>query len=268
MRAIRLVALNVFRELVRDRILYGLVVFAVLLIAAAVVVGQLTGGEDIKIIKDLGLAAITMLGLLMAVFIGIGLVWKELERRSIYGLLAKPVRRVEFLLGKYCGLVLTLAVNVAVMTAAFYAVLAWMGAQATPLQREAWLAPATDPMLLVAVGLVLVELMLVTAIALFFSTVTGPFLAALLTLGLWVVGHFNQDLRTLETFVESPAIARMGDVLYYVLPSFSAFNLTAPVVYGEPVAAGDVALTVLYGLVYVVFVLVATAALFERRDFR
>jgi len=268
MRAILLVALNVFRELVRDRILYGLVLFAILLIAAAVVVGQLTGGEDIKIIKDLGMAAITMLGLLMAVFIGIGLVWKELERRSIYGLLSKPVRRVEFLLGKYCGLALTLAVNVAVMTAAFYAVLAWMGAQATPLQREAWAAPATDPMLLVAVGLILMELMLVTAIALFFSTVTGPFLAALLTLGLWVVGHFNEDLRTLETFVDSVAVARTGDVLYYVLPNFNAFNVKAQVVYGEPVAAGYVGVTVAYGLVYMALVLVATMALFERRDFR
>ena len=268
MGAIRLVTINVFRELVRDRILYSLVLFAVLLIAAAVVVGQLTGGEDIKIIKDLGMAAIAVFGLLMAVFIGIGLVWKEVERRSIYSLLSKPVRRYEFVVGKYCGLVLTLLVSVAVMTAAFYAVLAYMAWMATPLQRLAWTAPATDPAMLMAIGLIVVELMLVTAIALFFSTVTGPFLSALLTLGLWVGGHFNADLRGLEAFVDATGVALAGDVLYYVLPNFSAFDVKAQVVYGQPVGAGYIGLTALYGFVYVAFVLVATVAVFARRDFK
>ena len=268
MGVVGLVAVNVFRELVGDRILYSLVVFAVLLIAGAVVVGQLTGGEDIKIIKDLGMAAIAVFGLLMAVFIGIGLVWKEVERRSIYNLLSKPVRRYEFVVGKYCGLVLTLLINVAVMAAAFYTVLAYVGSRATPLQRLAWPAPATDPAMLAAIGLIVVELMLVAAIALFFSTVTGPFLSALLTFGLWVVGHFNADLRGLEAFVDSTGVALAGDVLYYVLPNFSAFDVKAQVVYGQPVGVAYLGLTTLYGLVYAAFVLAATVAVFARRDFK
>src|SRR5262245_12280440 len=124
MRSIALVAVNVFKESVRDKVLYNLVAFAVLLIAVSFLLGQLTAGQDVKIIKDLGLAAIATFGLLIAVLIGIGLVWKEVERRSIYSLLSKPIDRYQFILGKYAGLALTLFINVAVMAAAFYAVLA------------------------------------------------------------------------------------------------------------------------------------------------
>src|SRR5258706_3275338 len=113
------VAVNVFKESVRDKILYNLVFFAVLLIATSYLIGQLTAGQDVKIIKDLGLAAIATFGLLIAIFIGIGLVWKEVEQRSVYSLLSKPLRRSELVVGKYAGLALTLIVNVAVMTAAF-----------------------------------------------------------------------------------------------------------------------------------------------------
>ena len=126
MRAIRVVAVNVFRESVRDRVPYNLVVFAILLIASSYLIGQLTAGQDVKIIKDLGLAATSIFGLFIAVFIGIGLVSKEVEKRSIYSLLAKPIQRHDLVVGKYLGLVLTLAVNLAVMAAALYAVLGFM----------------------------------------------------------------------------------------------------------------------------------------------
>ena len=127
MHAIRVVAVSVFRESVRDRVLYNLVLFALLLIGASYVLGQLTAGQDAKIIKDLGLAATSIFGLFIAIFIGIGLVSKEVERRSIYALLAKPVTRGQFISGKYAGLVLTLAVNVAAMTLGLYLVLGYMG---------------------------------------------------------------------------------------------------------------------------------------------
>ena len=115
-----------FRESVRDKVLYNLVAFAILLMGASYLIGQLTAGQDVKIIKDLGLAATSIFGLFIAVFIGIGLVSKEVERRSIYALLAKPIERYQIVLGKYAGLVLTLVVNVAMMTAALYLVLGVM----------------------------------------------------------------------------------------------------------------------------------------------
>src|SRR3954470_1616939 len=173
-RAVRVVAVNVFRESVRDRVPYNLVLFAILLIASSYLLGQLTAGQDVKIIKDLGLAATSVFGLFIAIFIGIGLVSKEVERRSIYSLLSKPVSRAEFITGKYAGLVLTLAVNVAVMTLAVYAVLGYMNWAAGPESRAAWDAPAMDPRLLSAVFLIFLELMIITAVALFFSTFSTP----------------------------------------------------------------------------------------------
>jgi ABC-type transport system involved in multi-copper enzyme maturation permease subunit len=263
-----LIAVNVFKESVRDKVLYNLVVFAVLLISISYLLGQLTAGQDLKIIKDLGLSSISIFGLVIAIFIGIGLVWKEVEKRSIYALLSKPMRRSELVLGKYCGLVLTLAINVAVMTIALYAVLAYIGWIADPSAVLAAPAPPTDPAMLKAIVLIMMELMLVTAIALFFSTFSSPFLSAMLTGGLWVIGHFNEDLRNLGAVVGSPVAAGVGRALYYVLPNFSAFDVKAQVVHGQPVSLGYVGLTTLYGLTYLAFLLVAAVTIFSRRDFK
>jgi ABC-type transport system involved in multi-copper enzyme maturation permease subunit len=268
MRTVGHVAVNVFKESVRDKVLYNLVAFAMLLIAVSYLLGQLTAGQDVKIIKDLGLASIATFGLLIAVFIGIGLVWKEVERRSIYSLLSKPVRRSEFVLGKYAGLALTLFVNVVVMTAAFYAVLAYMNTQFSETARAGWEAPATDPRMLSAIVLIFVELLLVTAIALFFSTFSSPFLSAALTFGLWVIGHFNADLRNFDAVVESRPAAYLARGLYYVLPNFAAFDVKTQVVHALPVPAAYVATTTAYGAVYIALLLTGAVAIFSRRDFK
>ena len=268
MTAIRLVASAVYRESVRDRVPLTIVGFGVLLVAASYLIGQLTAGQDLKIIKDLGLAAINLLGLFIAIFIGINLVAKEVERRSIYNLLSKPVTRDQLLLGKYLGLVMTLAVNLGAMCLAFYAVLFYQDWIATPGQRAAWPAPAMDWKLLIAVVLIFGELMLVTAIALFFSAFAGPLVAMLLTFALWIAGHFNSDLRQFEQVVDSPAAAYVARALYYVLPNFAPFNVKAEVVHGVPIAASHVALTLLYAGLYITMLLVAAMTVFRRRDFK
>ncbi|CAN5440959.1 ABC transporter permease subunit [soil metagenome] len=265
---IKPIAVHVFRESVRDRVPYTLVLFAVLLIAASFLLGQLTAGQDIKIIKDLGLAATSLFGLFIAVFIGIGLVSKEVERRSIYGLLTKPVSRAQFIAGKYAGLLVTLAVNVAIMTAALYLVLAYMTWQEPANVRAAWDAPGVDPALLGAVLLIFVELALVTAIALFFSTFSTPMLSAALTLGLWIAGRFNADLRNVDAVVESAPAAWLARVLYHVLPDFSAFDVKLQVVHGLPISAGYLAATVAYGGAYILALLLAATVIFARRDFK
>ena len=203
MRTLGYVAVNVFRESVRDKVLYNLVVFAVLLMAASYLIGQLTAGQDIKIIKDLGLAAIATFGLMIAVFIGIGLVWKEVERRSIYALLTKPISRAQFIVGKYFGLVLTLAVNVVVMVVAWYAVLAtWAPPEPGGSRRLGGPGHGSDDAEGGAAdfrradardrrGALLLD-------------VLQPLSSAGLTVGLWVIGHFNADLRNFEAVVESP----------------------------------------------------------------
>jgi ABC-type transport system involved in multi-copper enzyme maturation permease subunit len=268
MTAIRLVASAVYRESVRDRVPLTIAGFGVLLVAASYLIGQLTAGQDLKIIKDLGLAAINLLGLFIAIFIGINLVAKEVERRSIYNLLSKPLTRDQFLIGKYLGLVMTLAVNIGAMCLAFYAVLFYQHWIAPPGLRASWPAPAMDPALLVAVLLIFGELMLVTAIALFFSSFAGPLVAILLTFGLWVAGHFNSDLRQFEQVVDSPVAAYIARALYYVLPNFAPFNVKAEVVHGVPVAAAHVVLTLLYAALYITMLLVAAMTVFRRRDFK
>lgn len=268
MRQMALVAGAVFRESVRDRVPYSMVVFAVLMIAASYLISQLTAGQDMKIIKDLGLAALATFGLLIAVFIGIGLVSKEVERRSVYALLAKPVTRSQFIAGKYAGLAMTLAVNLSVMTAAFYAMLFYMDQTASAMARASWPAPALDPWLLVAIGLVFAELMLVTALALFFSTFSSPLLSALLTLGLWVAGHFNSDLRHFENVLDLPGVSAVALALYYLIPNLAPFNIKAEVVHGIAVSWSHVGYTLVYAALYITALLAAATAIFRRRDFK
>jgi ABC-type transport system involved in multi-copper enzyme maturation permease subunit len=266
--AIGWIAVNVFRESVRDKVLYNLVLFAILLMGASYLIGQLTAGQDVKMIKDLGLAATSIFGLFIAIFIGIQLVAKEVERRSIYSLLAKPIERYQLVVGKYMGLVLTLAVNLAVMAAALYVVLAYMAWMTDPFAARGWEAPALDPALAKAVLLTFIELAIVTAIALFFSTFSTPLLSAALTFGLFVAGRFSADLRNFDQVVESPAAAALVGALYWVLPNLAPFDVRAAVVHGQPVPAGHILLAAAYGAVYVAALVVAASLIFSRRDFR
>jgi ABC-type transport system involved in multi-copper enzyme maturation permease subunit len=259
----------VFKESVRDKVLYNLVLFAVLMISASFLIGQLTAGQDIKIIKDLGLAASSIFGLFIAVFIGVGLVWKEVDRRSVYALLVKPIRRDAFIVGKFLGLALTLAVNLFIMMLALYAVLAFMAWSQPALARAASVdAPAIDINLVKVYVLIFVHLLLVTAIALFFSTFSSPMLSAAFTFGLYVVGHFNDDLAHFENVLKSRAAAAVARALYYALPNLAPFDIKAAVVHGQPVAWGYVALTAGYGLCYAAAVVLVATRVFSRRDFR
>jgi len=267
-RAISTVAINVFRESVRDRVPYNLVLFSVLLIASSYLLGQLTAGQDVKIVKDLGLAAISVFGLFIAIFIGIGLVSKEVERRSIYALLSKPVSRPQFIAGKYLGLVLTLAVNITVMVAALYIVLGYLSWQESAEYKAGWETLGPDPAMLKAVFLIFIELMLVTALALFFSTFSTPMLSAVLTFGLYVAGHFNSDLKNFDKVVNSQAAIWLSRGMYHVLPDLSAFDVKTEVVHGLPVTMGYLASTTAYGLAYVTALLLVAMFIFSRRDFK
>jgi ABC-type transport system involved in multi-copper enzyme maturation permease subunit len=268
LHAISRVAVNVFRESVRDRVPYNLVIFAVLLIASSYLLGQLTAGQDVKIIKDLGLAATSIFGLFIAIFIGIGLVSKEVERRSVYSILSKPVSRAQFIAGKYAGLVLTLAANIGVMTVALYAVLGYMTWMATPEFQAGWDAPGVDPALLKAIFLIFLQLMIVTGIALFFSTFSTPLLAAALTFGLYVAGQFNTDLKNFDRVVDSRPAVWLARGVYHLLPDFSAFDVKTQIVHGLPVHAGYLASTTGYAALYIAALLLAATFIFSRRDFK
>ena len=268
MNAVRSVAVAVFRESVRDRVFYNLLLFAVLLVGASILIGQLTAGQDVKIIKDLGLAATSLFGLFIAIFVGIHLVSKEVERRSVYPLLAKPIRRGEFILGKYFGLLLTLLANMAVMTVAMYAVLYFLSRGVPPQIQGAWDAPAMDPALLKAIALIYLNLAVVTAVALFFSTYSSPMLSAVFTLGVYLAGQFNADLKHFDAVVQSPAAIALARACYYVLPDFSKFDVKLAVVHGLPVSGSYIASTAAYAVMYIAALLFGAVMLFSRRDFK
>jgi ABC-type transport system involved in multi-copper enzyme maturation permease subunit len=267
-RAVGVIALNVFRESVRDKVLYNLVFFAIVLMGASYLIGQLTAGQDVKIIKDLGLAATSIFGLFIAVFIGIGLVSKEVEKRSIYSLLAKPIERYHLVIGKYLGLVLTLAVNLAVMAVALYVVLAYMAWMAPPSTAAAWERPALDPAMLKAFVLTFCELAIVTAIAVFFSTFSTPILSAAFTFGLFVAGRLSADLRNFNQVIDSPVANALTTGLYWVLPNLSPFDVRSQVVHGQPVSAVYIALSAGYAILYVSALVVGAIAVFSQRDFK
>jgi ABC-type transport system involved in multi-copper enzyme maturation permease subunit len=268
-RRIAVVAVHVFKETVRDRVLYAIGAFALLLVAASVLIGQITAGQDVKIIKDLGLATIELAGVLMTVFIGVGLVAREIERRSIYSLLAKPLPRWEFIVGKYCGLVLTLAVNIAAMTAALYLMLAWMDWISPINIRHSWDTPAMDARLLISVLLIFAEMALLTAIALFFSTFSSSALwSVVFTLGFFVAGLESEDLRNFGNIVDAPFMAHIVSAIGWVVPAFSAFDVKLQVVHGIHVPAGFVLQTLLYAAIYIGVALAAAVGLFTRREFK
>jgi Cu-processing system permease protein len=276
LRRIGLVAVHVFKESVRDRVLYAIGAFALLLVAASIVIGQITAGQDLKIIKDLGLATIEAAGVLMTIFIGVGLVSREIERRSIYSLLAKPLPRWEFVVGKYIGLVLTIFVNVAAMTAALYLMLAWVGWTSPENVVLSWDAPAVDPRLLVAVLLIFAELALLTAIAVFFSTFSSSGLwSVVFTLGIFVAGLESEDLRHFAdsqfgTVVNAaPIVTHLVTAAGWVVPAFSAFSdRKDDFVHGIAVPAGYVVDTLVYGVTYIVVAVGAATAVFARREFK
>jgi Cu-processing system permease protein len=252
------VAINTFREAVRDRVLYNLVFFGLLMIGAAILMGDISIGIHRLVMINLGLSAISIIGLVMAIFIGVGLVHKEIEKRTLYSLLARPVKRWEFLAGKYAGLLLTLAVNTAFMTLGLAAALYCVG---RPFERS-------DVTILVAVYFILLELALVTALALFFSCFSSPMLSTLFTLAIYITGVFAADIRDFGGLTHSPAVEAFTRVLYDLVPNFHNFNAIAAAGHGEYIPLSLIGQNTLYAILYSAVVLVAASAVFSRRNLK
>ncbi len=249
------VAGNTVRELVRSKLLYNLLIFAVLLIAGSLFVAQLTVGQWDRIILDLGLAAIQLSGILVAVLIGVSLLAGEIDKRTLYPTLARPIARSTFLLGRFAGLSLILATNVAVMLGCLAGVLDMAGYSVTAVTLSASL-------------LILVELILMGAFALFFSSFTTPVLAAAFSLSMFLIGHLLGDLKSFGTRSHSAAAKGLTELAYWLLPDLELLNLKSQAASQLPVAGEVVRLGVLYGLAYAGVVLAAAVLLFRARDLK
>jgi ABC-type transport system involved in multi-copper enzyme maturation permease subunit len=249
------IAENTVRDAVRSRVLYILVFFAVLMISTSVLLATLSYVERPRILQDVGFGAIRFFGAAIAIFIGVGLVYREVERRTIYTILSKPVTRAHFLAGKYLGLVATLWLQLTVMVAAFVAVSLVAGA---PLGSGH----------AIAFALVAVELALVVAFATLFSTFATPFLAACYSVGLYLVGHLTRDLRALGAASKSELMQEATAWIHRVFPDLSALNRSIEAVHGLPIPAPEVGLALAMGAAWCLGFLLVAVLVFERRDFR
>jgi ABC-type transport system involved in multi-copper enzyme maturation permease subunit len=248
------IALNTFRENLRDKLLYNLLIFALLMIGSSLLLMRLTLGEFHRLLLDIGLGSVNIFSVLIAIFVGIGLVSKEIDKKTIYTIVSKPVARFEFLLGKFFGLTITLLVNMLIMTAGLLAVLI---AQSVPIEA----------VLFKAIGLILLECMVVTAVALLCSTFTSATLSAIFTLAIYVIGHLTADLKTFGQKMDGLGRSVL-EGMYYLLPNLERFNLKGNVTHHIDVPLNELVLIVAYGMAYAAFLLLLASVIFQRRDFR
>lgn len=254
MQSVMAVAKNTFRESIRDKILYNLVFFALLLIGSSVLLGTLTIGEQARIVKDLGLAAINLVAVIIAIFLGVGLVSREIERRTIYTILARPITRIQFVLGRYIGLAGIVTVNIVIMFAMFLATI--------------WLSGfPTHAALFQAVQLILVESLVVMAIALLFSTFSSATLSASMTIGLYIVGHLTSDLKVIAEKSASQVAKAVMTGLYYMCPNLEVLNIKGQAASGVSLAIETQVLATGYGVLYAGLLLLAACLIFQRREF-
>jgi len=251
---ILVIARHTFKEAVRDRILYLLLFFSALSIVLARVLAVLTVGDRVKVVKDVGLASIGFFGALMAILIGTGLVYKEIEKRTIFTLISKPIRRFEFLLGKYLGLIWTLAVMIAAMTV-IYLIVVFLHTFTIEFR------------MVLAVLFIFLELILITAVAILFSSFSTPILSSLFALSFYLIGHFSWSLETLIKKTPPGTRRTLLRGLYAILPDLENFNIKTEVVQNLPLPAGLWLGAIGYSAVYTAFVLVLAVWIFRRRDF-
>lgn len=252
------IARNTFREAVRDRVLYNLVLFVLILTGGAIFLGELSSDQEAKIIVDMGLSAMLLFGVFIALFVGVGLVYKEIEKRTVYAIFAKPVGRTEFLLGKYLGLALTLLVNVAVMGLGVSLALFSVKRTFDPLLWQIW----------PAIALIYAELLIVTAIAFLFSSFSTPALSALLTFFAFIIGHFSADLKAFAATLGTGLGRAVFTGLFYALPNLSHFGYITPAAYGQTPGTPVFVTAWLYALIYSSFLLGLAAFVFSRRNFK
>jgi ABC-type transport system involved in multi-copper enzyme maturation permease subunit len=255
---VRTIALNTFRESVRDRVLYNLILFVLILVAASVFVSDLSLDMESQFTAALGLGAMLVFGALIAIFIGVGLVYKEIDKRTIYNLLSKPVHRHEFIIGKYAGLCLTLLVNTAVMVMGTELALWYVNGKFVPLQTA----------VLAASFLVYCELALLVAVALMFSSFTTPLLAALFSFAIYLIGHLSKDLLEMATLSNSSLTRVILTTLYYLLPNLSNFGFITEASHGRIVPMRMIVSATIYAIVYIGILLSATVLIFHKRNFK
>ena len=252
---IRTISTNVFREVIRDRVLYLIALYGIVLALAQRLLPEIAVATESKILPDLGLALMQVMGLMLAIFVGTNLVNKEIEKRTVLVLVAKPVSRTEFIFGKHLGLTGVLGVLVIIMTGIYLAVMTY----------------AKVPFVVQDIALnglfLWLQLSLVTAIALLFGVFTGPILGIMMTFGVYLMGTLSRDMVTFAKLSKNPDLERAAGWLYLILPDMGRLDLKNQVVYHLIPDKISLLTSGGYGLLYIVLVLSLTSLIFSRREF-
>ena len=255
------IALNTFREAARIKVLYAIVIVVAAVNLLAIALGEMSISQQTRVARDFGIAGVSLFGSLTAIFVGIVLLYGEIQKRTIYSIISKPLARWEFVVGKYLGMVLVLTALVAAFAVAMAAVLAYQGVAISG-----------------AVGKALVlawfEVLTVAAIAVFFSSFSTPFLSGIFALALWAIGRVTPDLRSAIATADAPWIKVVARGALAIVPDLHVFSLSGSTLDGEHVSIhgsfvtwGYVATAALHGALWIGALLVLACAIFRKRDF-
>ncbi|HKU24620.1 MAG TPA: ABC transporter permease subunit [Candidatus Sulfotelmatobacter sp.] len=251
------IASNTFREAVRDRVLYNLIAFALLISGAAIFIGQISIEIERLVVVNLGLTAVSLFGVVIAIFIGIGLVSKEIDRRTLYTVLSRPVRRWEFIIGKFFGLAGTLVVNTFFMAVGVFAALLYVAHKFS----------SADGFIFVALYFIILEFLILCSLALLFSSFSSPLLSAVFTFSLFVIGSFADDLRGFAAMTHG--VTRwIATAAAYLVPNFSTLNVISAVAHQQSIGAQLVLQNTFYALFYSAMALSGAVLIFERRNLK
>jgi ABC-type transport system involved in multi-copper enzyme maturation permease subunit len=253
LRVVSAISWHTFLEAVRDRVLYLLLFFGIFVFGASRLLSPLALGEGRRITLDLGFTAISCFGCLTAIFVGHQLVFREVERKTLYFLFARPLRRAEFVWGKYLGLLLTLGAAVALMGAILAAILLASGY-------------AFGPAFAAALWMGFLELAILAAVAVLLASVTSPVLAGLLTLGVWLIGHGSGDLQLLLRSSDAPAVQAAVGAFSCIVPRLDLYNDILPVLHQEMYPATQLSYGLLYAVCYATAALLGAALVLARRE--
>jgi ABC-type transport system involved in multi-copper enzyme maturation permease subunit len=247
--------LNTFKESARNKMFYLLVFFGIIFALSSKLISFLTLGDAMKVLKDTGLAAINFFCVLIAIFTGINLVYKEIEKKTIFNILSKPVSRDQFIIGKFFGLALTMLAALLTMSAIFFLLVFLAGG-------------GFDLKILLYFFMLYLELLIIVAISLLFSSFSTPILSFIFTVSLYLIGQIMWTFNEFKTLLQSKLWIKFAQGLYYILPNLDKFNIKDNVVLGLPLQAGTILFTVLYALVYITALLTVTIIIFRKREFQ
>lgn len=267
MRRILSVAHNTFIEAIRDRVLYSLILFALIMILSSLVFASISADQYNKIVKDLGLTSISIIGILISVFLGIGLVYKEVERKTVYNIFSKPIKRYEFIFGKYLGLGITLFVITAGMALILFLLVLFIEIRYEGLINF-YYGGHFYAEFFNAVYFEYLEFLVVIGIALVFSSFTTPVMSALFTFFVIAIGRFSSDIRLFAEEVKSPFSAFFSEAIYRTIPNLEKFDVRSEAVYGGAVNLDLIIYTTIYAVIYTLALLILAVIIFERKEFK